>query len=95
MANHYYVYIMTNKPGGTLYVGVTNDVVRRVEQHKGNTVDGFTKKYGLHQFVYYEVHDNPYDAIQREKQLKRWNRAWKIRLIKTENPTWRDLSEDF
>jgi putative endonuclease len=78
-----------------LYIGVTNDLIRRVNEHKQGLAEGFTKKYRLHRLVYYEVYGTPYDAIQREKQLKHWNRVWKIRLIKSENPSWRDLSDDF
>ncbi len=95
MPFRYYVYIMTNKPGGTLYVGVTNDLPVRTAQHKQGLADSFTKRYKLDKLVYYEVFDDIRDAIKREKQLKEWKRAWKIRLIKTENPEWRDFSEDF
>ncbi|OGZ00440.1 MAG: hypothetical protein A2945_03810 [Candidatus Liptonbacteria bacterium RIFCSPLOWO2_01_FULL_52_25] len=91
----YYVYIMANKPKGVLYVGVTNDIVRRVEEHKRGSVAGFTQRYHLHILVHYEIFNSPYDAIQREKRLKHWNRAWKIELIEHDNPTWRDLSDDF
>ena len=95
MPKTYFVYIMANKPGGALYIGVTNDLGLRVEQHKQGIVSGFTKKYGAHTLVYYEMTEDIMSAITREKQLKHWNRAWKIRLIKTENPGWKDLSEDF
>ena len=95
MQRAYYVYIMTNKPYGVLYVGVTSDIVNRASQHGQGLVDGFTKKYRLHKLVYYEVYDNPYDAIQREKRLKEWHRAWKIELIQRENPDWKDLSDEF
>ncbi len=95
MDKRFYVYIVANKPRGVLYIGVTNNIVHRVEQHKNGGVDGFTKKYRLHKLAYYETHDTPYDAIQREKRLKFWHRAWKIELIERENPGWRDLSDDF
>ncbi len=88
------VYIMASKRNGTLYIGVTNDVVRRVWEHKNNAVDGFTKKYGVHMLVYYELHETMPDAILREKQMKRWNRAWKIELIQGSNPEWRDVYQD-
>ncbi len=91
----WYVYIMADHPGGLLYVGITNNIVRRVEEHKNGVADGFTKKYRTHCLVYYETYVTPYGAIHREKQLKHWNRAWKIRLVKTDNPTWRDLSDEF
>ncbi|MDR3441135.1 GIY-YIG nuclease family protein [Telmatospirillum sp.] len=85
---------MASKRNGTLYIGVTNDVVRRVWEHKSNVVDGFTKKYGVHMLVYYELHETMPDAILREKQMKRWNRAWKIELIQSINPEWRDVYQD-
>lgn len=90
----FYVYILANKPFGTLYVGVTNDLVRRVFAHKQNVVAGFTAKYGLHDLVYYEVHASIEAAIAREKRLKRWRRDWKIDLIAGANPDWRDLYPD-
>jgi putative endonuclease len=85
---------MASQRNGTLYIGVTNDVVRRVWEHKTNAVDGFTKTYGVHLLVYYELHDTMPDAILREKRMKRWNRAWKIGLIEGLNPEWRDLYQD-
>ena len=85
------VYIMTNKPHGTLYVGVTSDLAKRVYAHKNNLVGGFTKRYNLHHLVYYETTSDIYEAIVREKRLKKWNRAWKISLIEKFNPTWSDL----
>lgn len=85
------VYIMTNKPQGTLYVGVTSDLVKRVYEHRNNLVDGFTKRYNLHHLVYYETTSDIYEAIVREKRLKKWNRAWKISLIEKFNPSWSDL----
>jgi putative endonuclease len=85
------VYILASKRNGTLYVGVTSDLVKRGWEHRTNAVDGFTKKYGVHALVYYELHENMISAITREKQLKKWNRAWKLRLIEERNPEWHDL----
>jgi putative endonuclease len=90
----YYVYILANKPNGTLYVGVTNDLVRRAWEHRTDAVDGFTRKYGVHTLVYFEVLDDPRSAIEREKKLKRWRRDWKVSLIAGKNPDWRDLYEE-
>ncbi|MDO8675513.1 MAG: GIY-YIG nuclease family protein [Candidatus Omnitrophota bacterium] len=87
----YYVYILASQRNGTLYVGVTNDLVKRVYEHKQKLVDGFTKKYGLGILVYYEATGDIMGAIQREKQIKKWNRAWKLRLIEKSNPDWKDL----
>ena len=86
-----FVYILASKRNGTLYVGVTNDLIRRGWEHKNDLVDGFTNRYGVHNLVYYEQHADIREAILREKRLKRWRRAWKIVLIERENPTWRDL----
>jgi putative endonuclease len=86
------VYILASKPYGTLYVGVTSNLADRIEAHRSGSVAGFTKVYGVHTLVYFEVHDDMYEAIQREKRLKKWNRAWKIRLIEESNPEWKDLS---
>lgn len=94
MPQQFYVYILASKRNGTLYVGVTNDLIRRVWEHKSNAVDGFTKKYGVHQLVWYEIAATPLAAITREKQLKKWNRAWKIRLIEKTNPEWKDLYDE-
>ena len=80
------VYILANKPNGTLYIGVTSNLVQRVWQHKNDLVEGFTKRYGVHRLVWYEAHENMESAITREKMLKRWKRAWKIRLIQEANP---------
>ena len=88
------VYILTNRPKGTLYVGVTSDVAQRVWQHKNDVVEGFTKRYRIHKLVWYEKHDTMETAIMREKALKKWNRAWKIELIEKENPQWRDLYDE-
>jgi len=90
----YYVYIMASKPNGTLYIGVTSDLIRRVYEHKNDLVEGFTKEHKVHDLVYYEVADNPEAAITREKQLKKWNRLWKINLINRSNPEWKDLYSD-
>ncbi len=87
----YYVYILASKRNGTLYIGVTNDLIRRVYEHKNDLIDGFTKKYGVHRLVYYEQYDDVVNAIQREKRLKKWNRQWKIELIEKENPEWKDI----
>jgi putative endonuclease len=90
----YYVYIMASKPRGTLYIGMTSDLIRRVDEHKRGLVDGFTKEYGLKILVYYEVYDSVEQAIKREKQLKVWKRVWKIELIENCNQDWRDLYFD-
>ena len=90
----YYVYILTNKPRGTLYVGVTNDLVRRVYEHREGAVPGFTKTYGLKQLVHFEKYDTPTLAIQREKNIKHWSRQRKLDLITSSNPQWRDLYND-
>ncbi len=87
----YYVYILTNKRNGTLYIGVTNDLIRRRYEHKNNLIEGFTKKYNIHKLVYYEQTNDSYSAIQREKRLKKWNRQWKLKLIEKSNPQWKDL----
>jgi putative endonuclease len=87
----YYVYLLASKRNGTLYIGVTSDLVKRVYEHKNNLVDGFTKEYHVHKLVYYEVTDDINGAIIREKQIKKWKRAWKIELIEKNNPDWRDL----
>ena len=87
----YYVYILASKRNGTLYVGVTNDLIRRVCEHKNDLVAGFTKRYGVHLLVYYESTSDITSAIQREKQIKKWNRAWKLKIIERANPDWKDL----
>ncbi len=87
----YYVYLLASKKYGALYTGVTNDLIKRVYEHKESLVDGFTKKYKVHQLVYYEIHDDVHEAILREKQIKKWNRDWKINLIEKDNPHWIDL----
>ena len=87
----YYVYILASKPYGTLYIGVTSDLIKRVYEHRNGLIPGFTKKYIVHTLVYWEQHTEIREAIRREKQLKKWNRAWKIELIEKENPDWSDL----
>ncbi len=84
---------MAGGRNGTLYIGVTSDIVKRVWQHKTNATDEFTKDYAVHQLVWYEVHENMESAISREKALKKWNRIWKLRLIEQFNPEWQDLYE--
>ncbi len=88
-----WVYILTNRPNGTLYIGVTSDLARRIQQHRDGTADGFTKRYGLHRLVHAERHEDIRDAIRREKTLKGWRRAWKVNLILANNPEWADLAE--
>ncbi|RJR41468.1 MAG: GIY-YIG nuclease family protein [Deltaproteobacteria bacterium] len=90
----YSVYILTNK-SGTLYVGVTNDLERRMSEHKNALVEGFTKKYKINRLMYYETYNDVHDAIDREKQIKGWRRDKKIALIEEDNPRWQDLSEDW
>lgn len=85
------VYILASKRNGTLYTGVTSDLVKRVWEHKNDVVQGFTSRYRVHSLVYFEMHDTMDVAITREKQVKEWQRAWKIRLIEESNPEWRDL----
>ena len=88
------VYILASKRNGTLYVGVTNDIVRRAWEHKSGAFNGFAKRYNVHQLVHVEFHETMPDAIVREKQIKKWRRAWKVELIERGNPEWRDLYED-
>ena len=90
----YYVYILANKRNGTLYTGFTSDLTGRVYAHKNHPAEGFTKKYGVHSLVYYEVSDSYDGALYREKQIKKWNRRWKLELIEKMNPDWRDLYDD-
>jgi len=82
---------MASKPNGTLYIGVTSDLDKRAWEHKTDSADGFTKRYGVHRLVYYELHQDMLSAIAREKQLKKWNRVWKLELIEAQNPEWKDL----
>lgn len=93
--HEYYVYILSNKRNGTLYVGMTNNLIRRVLQHKDGIIEGFTKKYGIKTLVYFETYHSVNNAITREKQLKKWKRMWKIGLIEKENPNWNDLASDW
>ena len=90
----YYVYILTNKTNKVLYIGAINNLVRRIFEHKNKLVEGFTKKYNLSKLVYYEVTNDIYSALEREKQLKNWHRDWKINLIDSFNPMWKDLGTD-
>lgn len=87
----YFVYILASKRNGTLYIGVTDNLIRRTYEHKNNLVKGFTNKYGVHNLVYFESYADVNEAILREKRLKKWNRAWKIKLIEKNNPSWSDL----
>ena len=87
----YFVYIMASRKNGTLYIGVTNDLVRRVYEHRTDAVEGFTRQNGVHMLVFFEATEAIETAIVREKQLKKWNRDWKIKLIEKENPNWEDL----
>jgi putative endonuclease len=89
----YYVYILASRKDGAIYVGVTNDIVRRVYEHRINAVPGFTSKYNITQLVWFEIYDDPTNAITREKELKKWKRAWKVNLIEEQNPEWKDLYE--
>jgi len=90
----YYVYILASKKNGTLYIGVTSDLIKRAWQHKNKLVDGFSKKYDINRLIYFEQHQDVKSAILREKQMKKWNRAWKIRLVEKKNPKWQDLYEE-
>jgi putative endonuclease len=92
---YYFVYILTNKKNGTLYVGVTNDLLRRVSEHKNGIIKGFTWKYNIHKLVYYETFNDIYETIVREKRIKKWKRQWKIELIEKDNSEWKDLSIEF
>ena len=89
----YYVYLMANRKHGTLYVGVTNNLVRRIYEHKTNAVPGFTSQYEVHSLVWFETYDDPSNAIAREKEIKKWRREWKISAIERNNPEWVDLYE--
>ncbi len=91
---HYYVYILASKRNGTLYVGITSDLAKRVWEHKQKLVEGFTKEYAVGQLVWFELHSSVDAAIQREKRIKKWYRKWKLELIEAGNPDWRDLSKD-
>ena len=93
--HQYYVYILTNKKNGTIYIGMTNDLERRIFEHKNKLIDGFTKKYCLDKLIYFEQFNYVNDAILREKRLKKWKRQWKICLIEEDNPKWHDLASDW
>jgi putative endonuclease len=90
----YWVYILASNPGGTLYVGVTNNLVRRIYEHRESLADGFTKRYGIKTLVFFEPYETIATALQREKNIKHWSREWKIDLIVASNPEWRDLYEE-
>jgi putative endonuclease len=92
--NQYYVYILASKKNGTLYIGVTNDIIRRTYEHRNGLIEGFTKKYNVKLLVYYEIHQDINEAIKREKALKKWLRKWKIELIEKSNPNWKDLYDE-
>ena len=87
----FYVYILASKRNGTLYVGVTSNLVKRIWEHKNNLAEGFSKRYRIHDLVWYEMHETMDSAIQREKRIKEWKRAWKLELIEKTNPDWQDL----
>jgi putative endonuclease len=89
----FYVYVLAKARNSTLYVGVTSDLPKRITEHKVGSIEGFTSKYGVKKLVYFEVFDDPENAIKREKRLKKWNRAWKMRIIEEMNPEWKDLFE--
>jgi len=88
------IYILASQKNGTLYTGVTSDLIQRIWAHKNNVVEGFTKRYSVHYLVYFELYDDMYSAITREKQIKKWNRAWKLKMIEKYNPNWRDLFDE-
>ena len=90
----FYVYMLANKRNGTLYIGMTDDLVRRVWEHRANVADGFTKQYGIKMLVWFEQHSSRETAFKRERQMKKWNRIWKLREIERANPEWRDLYEE-
>jgi putative endonuclease len=92
MEKQYFVYLLANKPYGTLYTGITSNLIQRIYQHEEGFVEGFTKKYDIHKLVYYETHADINEAILREKRIKRWRRQWKINLIEQTNPQWTNLA---
>ena len=92
MSKDYYVYVLTNENNNVMYIGITNDLKRRVYEHKSNIIEGFTKKYHVHKLVYYEITTDVNSAIAREKQLKKWKRAKKNALVETLNPKWKELT---
>jgi len=93
MNKNYYIYILASRRNGTLYVGITSDLIKRVWEHKNKIAEGFTSKYNVNKLVHYEKFNDVYDAIQREKRLKEWRRKWKLALIEANNPSWSDLYE--
>lgn len=94
MEKQFYLYIMASRRNGTIYIGVTSELIKRIWEHKEGIVKGFTKKYNVQMLVYYEIHKDAEAAIIREKQIKKWNREWKLRLIEEKNPRWQDLYDD-
>ena len=94
MDKQFYLYILASKRNGTLYIGVTSDLVKRIWKNKNKLVEGFTEKYNVNKLVYYEAHSDAESAITQERQMKKWRRAWKMRLIEGRNPEWRDLFSD-
>ena len=93
--NKFYVYILASKRNGTIYIGATDDIERRVKEHKTKLNPSFTSKYNIDLLVYFEEYETAEEAFTRERQMKKWNRAWKLKLIEKDNPTWKDLSEDW
>ena len=91
MKEQFFVYILASRRRGTLYVGVTSDLIKRAYEHRSGLIDGFSKRYGVHRLVYYEIAENAEAALTRERQIKKWNRVWKIKLIEEHNPEWEDL----
>jgi putative endonuclease len=89
-----YVYILASEPYGTLYIGVTSNLIKRVWEHREGVIDGFSKQYGVKQLAWFEIHSEILEAIKREKQIKKWNRDWKVNLIQQSNPDWRDLFDE-
>lgn len=94
MSKNYYVYLLANKKNGTLYIGSTDNLVKRVWQHKNKVIKGFTEKYDVNMLVYFETTENAYSGATRERQLKKWKREWKIQLIEENNPEWKDLYQE-
>jgi putative endonuclease len=90
----YYVYILSSRKNGTIYIGVTGDLIKRIHEHRNDLIDGFTRKYKVHNLVYFEQTGDVNEALKREKQLKKWKRQWKLQLIEKDNPDWRDLYDE-
>jgi putative endonuclease len=95
ICRQYFVYILASRRNGTLYTGFTSNPVNRIANHKNDLIEGFTKRYGVHRLVWFEIHQDVHAAIRREKRIKRWRRAWKLRLIEAMNPDWEDLYDRF